>query len=327
MNKLNIAFAGFRHGHIYGLYHLAKTNNRLHIAGAWEEDAESIAEAKNNGVTFTYKTYEELLCDKNIDIVAIGNYYGIRGRMLISALEAGKHVIADKPLCIRREEAEQAEKICREKGLKIGLMLDMRHHKNVLSAMKVIEDGVIGSINNIYFGGQHPLMYGTRPWWYFEDGKHGGTINDIAIHGIDLVRRFTKSEIKEVQAARCWNCFASEKSGFKDSAQFMLELDSGAGVIADVSYSAPDSLGFSMPTYWEFKIWGTKGMLMFHANADGVELYINGAEKMHMAECVDTDGNYLEDFLHDIDADVFENTDSVLKSTKATLAIQEKARS
>ncbi|MBP3361996.1 MAG: Gfo/Idh/MocA family oxidoreductase [Clostridia bacterium] len=325
MKKYNIAFAGFRHGHIYGLYDLVKKYNNINIAGAWEDDAESISEAQQNGVEFTYKTYEELLNDKRVDIVAIGNYYGARGEMVISALKAGKHVIADKPLCIKMEEAESAEKISREQNLKIGLMLDLRHNKNVLSAMRIIENGTIGKINNIYFGGQHPLMYGKRPQWYFEQGNHGGTINDIAIHGIDLVRRFTKSEIKEIKAVHCWNCFAAEKPEFHDSAQFMLELGSGAGVIADVSYCAPDTLGFSMPTYWEFKVWGTAGMLMFNANADGVEMYINGENKMLKMDGVNSESNYLDDFLHDIEADVFDNTDSLLMSTKAALAVQERA--
>ena len=324
MKKYNMAFAGFRHGHIYGLYDLAKKYNNINIVGAWEDDAESIYEARQNGVAFTYKTYEELLADKRVDVVAIGNYYGARGKMVISALEAGKHVIADKPLCIKPEEAELAEKISREKNLKIGLMLDLRHNKNVLSAMKIIENGTIGKINNIYFGGQHPLMYGTRPQWYFEEGKHGGTVNDIAIHGIDLVRRFTKSEIREIKAVRCWNCFASEKPEFPDSAQFMLELDSGAGVLADVSYSAPDTLGFSMPTYWEFKIWGTSGMLMFNVNADGVELYINGKSKMLRVDGMNAESNFLNDFINDIENDIFDNTNSVLMSTKATLAVQGK---
>ena len=322
MRKLNVAFAGFRHAHIFGLYELIKKYDYIQITGAWEEDAESIAAAKRQGVIFNYNTYDDVLNDDNVDIVAIGGCFGERGKMLISALRAGKHVIADKPLCTSLKEAEAAEKISRESKLKIGLMLDMRYNKNVLRAMEIIDSGAIGKINNIYFGGQHPFRYDSRPKWYFENGMHGGTINDIAIHGIDLVRRFSKSEIKEVLAARCWNCFATEEPEFKDSAQLMLKLTNGAGVIGDVSYSAPNSFGFSMPTYWEFKIWGTRGMLTFHANGDGVDIYYDGERDVTHAEGIDAAANYFDDFLMDIRHGLFDNTDSVLLSTKATLKIQ-----
>ena len=37
------------------------------------------------------------------------------------------------------------------------------------------------------FTAQHPLLYGTRAKWYFEEGKHGGSINDIGVHAVTLV--------------------------------------------------------------------------------------------------------------------------------------------
>ncbi len=135
------------------------------------------------------------MSDKNIDAIAIGNYYGARGRMAIDALKFGKHVISDKPLCTSTEELNEIERLADEKNLKVSLMLDLRYSGNVLAARKVIKEGRIGTVNNVYFGGQHPLMYGKRPGWYFEVGKHGGVINDIVIHGIDLICYLTGLEV------------------------------------------------------------------------------------------------------------------------------------
>ncbi len=320
-----MAFAGFRHGHIYGLLNLVKNYENICIAGAWEESEAAKKEAAEYGVTFTYETYEELLADETVDIVAIGDYYGRRGHLVTEALKAGKHVIADKPLCTSMEEAKEAEKLAREKNLKIGLMLDMRYYKNVLKAQEITDSGAIGQINNIYFGGQHPLRYGTRPGWYFEEGKHGGTINDIAVHGMDLVRRFTKSELKCVDSARCWNFYAKEEPDFQDSAQFMVQMQSGAGVIADVSYAAPNSFGTLLPTYWEFKIWGDKGMLQFHTTDEGVEVYLAGETVPRVLTGIASDRNILDDFLEDIEKESFANTDSVLQASFTVLAIQKQA--
>ena len=53
--------------------------------------------------------------------------------------------------------------------------------------------------------------------WYFEEGKHGGTINDIAIHGIDLLRFITGKEFTKVNFAKTWNAFADKEPEFKES--------------------------------------------------------------------------------------------------------------
>ena len=81
------AFAGFRHGHIYRLLDLVLKNENTEIVGAWEENEASKKDAADNhGVTFTYDSYEALLADPAVDVVAIGDYYGRRGAMVIAAL-------------------------------------------------------------------------------------------------------------------------------------------------------------------------------------------------------------------------------------------------
>ena len=102
---MNIAFAGFRHGHIYGLYDKVLSSERVNLAGCFEETENAKNEAKSlRDIDFNYNTYEDILGDENIDIIAIGDYYGKRGRMVIDALKSGKHVICDKPICTSLDE-------------------------------------------------------------------------------------------------------------------------------------------------------------------------------------------------------------------------------
>lgn len=325
---LRIGIAGFRHGHIYSLINAAKNSERAECVGFWEEYPEDIKTAEENyGIKLTHKTYEEMLSDPEIDAIGIGNYYGARGQMAIKALAAGKHVIADKPLCTSLDELEEIKRLSKEKGLKVGLMLDLRHHKNVLAAKKLIDEGKIGEVHNIQFGGQHPLMYGTRPSWYFEEGKHGGVINDIAIHGIDLVSYFTGCKISKILGARTWNAYAKDEPSFRDCGQFMLSLSNGAGVIADISYSVPDTIGYGIPYYWEFKIWGSCGMLSFSASTDGVKLYKNGEKEVLEVLPIETEDNYLEAFIDEVlgKKSSLLSCDEVFDSSEATLLIQKKA--
>lgn len=325
---LRLGFAGFRHGHIFGLYQWASQNQDVSICGAWEDFEEAKDAAKKNfQVEFTHDSYHQMLEDKNIDAIAIGNYYSARGKMAIEALQAGKHVIADKPLCTSLDELDEIERLSAQKNLAVGLMLDMRYHKNVLAAKEIISDGLIGEIHNIQFGGQHPLLYGQRASWYFEEGKHCGVINDIAIHGVDLVRYLTGLELKETLAARCWNAYAQKEPAFLDSAQFMLELSNHAGVIADVSYSVPNSIGFSLPYYWSFQIWGAKGMLSFSASSDGVLLYQDGFDSVQHFDGIQITQNCLQDFMDDISgkSDLILSKTDVIQSSRSTLLIQKQA--
>ena len=52
---------------------------------------------------------------------------------------------------------------------------------------EIILSGELGEVASIHIDGQHPLNPSVRPGWYFEPGKHGGTINDIGIHAFDFV--------------------------------------------------------------------------------------------------------------------------------------------
>lgn len=316
-----IGFAGFRHGHIFGLHNVAKNNDNVEIVAAWEENSEAKSAAEEKGVSFNCGSYEDMLNDSSIDIIAIGDYYGRRGELAIKALKAGKHIIADKPLCTTLEELDEIRSLAKEKNLKVGLMLDLRYNMNILTTKKLVEEGEIGEINNISFGGQHPLYYGSRPSWYFEDGKHGGTINDIAIHAIDVVKNYLHLDLKQVCAARTWNKLADKEPQFKESGQFMLTLSNGAGLIADVSYTIPDKVGFDLPYYWEFKIWGTEGMIAFTISSEYVELYKKTEEKVILCAGTPCDSNYLTDFINDIKGNA-DFTDGILASTEETLVIE-----
>lgn len=320
---MNIAFAGFRHNHIYSLMKWVEKLPDINVVAAWEADEEARKIAESKGAKITHDSYEEMLKIPEIDIVAIGDYYAARGKKAIMALRAGKHVIADKPLCTDLSELDEIERLAKEKNKKVGLMLDLRYRASTVLARDIIKSGKLGKIHNISFGGQHPLSYGKRAQWYFEDGKQGGTINDLAIHGIDLVRYITGANLKRVLSARSWNAYATEVPDFLDSAQFMLELDGGIGLIADVSYASPNGCRFSPKQYWRFTIWGENGVLEFNYNENTVELLQPNTSEPQILSGENVDSNPLKDFIADINGEKVDlNTQNVLKSTRDTLTIQ-----
>ena len=316
---MKLLFNGFRHGHINALYAKAMADGRVSVVGCIEENAEAKIAAKEKlNIEFSEKSYDEWL-SSDIDAVAIGMAYGDRGSAIIKALKAKKQVIADKPICTSLEELEEIERLVTENNLTVACMLDLRYLPQTIKAKEILDSRLLGEVKNVAFNGQHYLDYAHRPTWYFEKGKHGGTINDLAIHGIDLVRMLTGLEFAKTDAARLWNSYAYKTRDFKDSALFMARLENGAGVMADISYSAP-SQAFTMPSYWEFRFWCEKGMLTFNYIDNKVTVYREGESQAEIYEVATDCGDYLDEFINGTS-----DTQSVLKSTKTALLIQKEA--
>ncbi len=320
--SLKFAFAGFRHPHIYALFKRVSQTPGMLVTAAAEDDLQARSEAQKNGVTITHKTTDELLKTCDADIVAVGDYYARRGHLVLEALNRPLHVISDKPLCTGRGELEEIRTLARKMNKRIGCMLDLRSAPNMRSARKAVLEGKIGEIRSVQFNGQHPLNYGTRAGWYFEPGKHGGTINDLAVHALDFIPYVTGLKISNVLAASSRNCAFPEKPFFQTSAQLMFRLENGAGVSGDVSYAAPSFLADS---YWRFTLAGTQGLLEFNYNTPGVVFMNSAGEKEILPAETTPDGmDYFDSFLADINGEKTDlNTESILHTAELSLQLQE----
>ncbi len=319
---MKILFYGFQHGHIFNLYNKVKDNPSLEIVACLEDDAKKREELKETrGIICSTESLEYWL-EKGVDIVAVGDKYGKRGPAIIKALKSGSHVIADKPICTTMAQLEEIKELSLKNNLKVACMLDLRYFSSTQIVKKLIEDNAYGEVKNISFTGQHCIDYAHRPTWYFEEGMHGGTINDLAIHGIDMLYYLTGLKISKIHSARCWNSFADRTPDFLDCAMFMLELENKAGVIADVSYSAPSQV-FTMPTYWDFKIWCKNGMIHYNITSNKVTVYAEGEEGPKTIEFAVPESDYLKDLLNEIKTGASDFTNSVLLATEQTLKIQQ----
>jgi predicted dehydrogenase len=329
---IRLAFVGFRHAHILGMVRHASEAEEFEVVAACEEDgATRAALAAQGEVSITHDDFDDLLASVDCDAVAIGDYYAKRGGLAIRALSAGKHVISDKPPCTRLEELDEMARLSSEKGLCIGCMLDMRDSAPAITARRLIRKGTIGEVHAIAFGGQHPLLLGSRPVWYFEPGKHGGTINDIGIHALDALPWITGRRLTSVDAAHCWNAVAKDYPHFKGAAQLMLRMDNGGGVLGDVSYLAPDSSGYRIPFYWRQTFWGDKGVLEVSSTSDCVTLALDGEEGARQVPLdAGTPGGYLSAFAHDVAGSTGEGelcTEDVLRAARIALLVQSAADS
>ena len=327
---MRLAFIGFRHGHVMGLYRGAVAHSGVEVIAACEEDPQAAAALRAGGtVQLTHERMEDVLTKVECDAIAVGDYFARRGEIVIRALEAGKHVIADKPICTRLDELDRIGHLAAGKGRAVGCLLDLRDTAVFLTMRRVIREGAIGEVHTVLFTAQHPLMFGTRPAWYFEPGKHGGTINDIAIHATDLIPWLTAREIEGVVAARAWNARLPQHPHFQDAAQVMLRLDNNGGAFGDVSYLSPDELGYTAPQYWRVTCHGSDGVVEADYSATSVSLAARGDKTVReiALDPAKPDG-CLEAFMNEIAGRIEPGaltTADVLRASRVALLAQQTA--
>ncbi len=315
-----ILIAGLQHAHIKTLYDKILNTPDCEIVGVYDELYD-----ENFGIKVTHRNFSQMLAECPADILAVGDAYGRRGKLIIEGLKNNLHIISDKPLCISLAELDEIELLARKNSAVIGCMLDLRENTNFYGAKKLIADGVIGKVRSLQFGGQHPLNFGKRPMWYFEENMHGGTINDIAIHALDICEFMLDCEISSFDFAESWNTF-EQMPHFQDGSRVAFTMTNGCRCMGEVSYFAPDVSGFSTPFYWRFTVWGEKGVLEFNYNDDGINAAFCGEEGMKKFAGSVNEWTDLSSFIAEIDGKIPPlNTQHVLKISRKCLELQQKS--
>ncbi len=294
-----------------------------------EEDAAMREKlAGDQRVRLTHTDYRAMLAEVACDAVVVGEWFGKRGRVVLDCLAAGRHVLADKPMCTTLAEHDEIVRLATAKKLTVGMMLDMRDSGVFRKVRDLVRGGEVGEVRAASLEGQHPLLPGVRAAWYHEAGKHGGTVNDLAIHGLDLVVWLTGLRVRRVTAARVWAAGVPADSHFQNAGQFMVELENGAGIMGDVSYISPSSQGYTLPMYWRLTLWGSLGVLETTLNAPEIRLFKEG-EKTGRGVPVGpaNPGGYLAAFLQEMRGVAVGGLTSaeIFRASRAALVAQEAA--
>lgn len=298
-----VAFAGFRHAHLLEVYRTTRALPELQIVAASEEDAQVRAHVQREaGVTVTHHSHEELLKTVEFDVLVVGEVFARRGALTLRALKAGKHVLSDKPICTTLTELRQIAAAAASIDRAVAGVLELRYAGVFLRLRELVRTGALGAIHAAAFSGQHPLLLGSRPSWYFLPGAHGGTLNDLAIHALDLLPWLTGQGFRRICAARCWNAGLPQHPEFRNCGQLMLEMHGGTGVIGDVSYLSPDGFGYRLPLYWRFTLWGEEGAVEGGLNSPALAVYPRAGSQPEMVMPLPTvPGGYWRSLLESLD--------------------------
>jgi predicted dehydrogenase len=158
--------------------------------------------AKLLGIPNAY-TFDDMLKQSDIDVVHICTPNFLHFAQAKAVLLAGKHVICEKPLAVKIDEAEELVSLAAEKGLVNAVHFNLRYYPMVRQMKMMREKGELGDVYSVmgsYL--QDWLFLQTDYNWRLEPDKSGDSraIADIGSHLLDITEYVTGLKITEVMA-------------------------------------------------------------------------------------------------------------------------------
>jgi len=260
-------------------------NEKSKLAALADPAADRVADlAKRYGAT-AYTDYKEMLAKADIDAVVVAGPNALHAQQTIDSLNAGKHVLCEKPMATTREDAramiQAAEK--NRKYLMIGL--NQRLMPPHVKAKEILDSGRLGNVLSFRTAFKHP---GPEGWsvdagrsWFFKKGQaYMGVTGDLGVHKADLMRWLLGQEFTEVGG------FISTLDK-RDAEGNLLDLDDNAYLTLKTSGGIIGSMILSWTNYGAEEnytvIYCQKGVLGLGVDPvyGVIASYANGDRELH----------------------------------------------
>ena len=205
-----------------------------------------------------YTDYHELLARKDIDAVSVCVPSGLHAQVAIDAMQAGKHVLVEKPIAITLEDADRMIEVSQSAGRTLGVVLQNRYNHPLQALRQAIDEGKLG---RLHLGNACVRWY--RPQSYYEDGWHGtwamdgGALMNQSIHHIDALQWL----MGPVHSVYAYTATLAHKMEAEDVGVAVVRFASGAlATIEGSTLTWPQNLEGSVAVFGEHgsvKIGGT----------------------------------------------------------------------
>ena len=206
--------------------------NRLHaVASRKQETAD--AYARQWKIPLAFGSYEAMLASPDVDVVYNPLPNHLHAEWTIKAMQAGKHVLCEKPFALTVEEVDSVEKVAKETGRFVAEAFMYRHHPQTLKVKNMVDDGVLGKIKLIR--GSFTYQFTREDNYRAVPDMGGGALWDIGCYPLSYARAMLGMEPLEVFG---WQVKGA--SGIDDS--FMAQMRFQGDVFAqfDCSFVVPN---------------------------------------------------------------------------------------
>ncbi|MEE0928203.1 MAG: Gfo/Idh/MocA family oxidoreductase [Acutalibacteraceae bacterium] len=197
-----------------------------------------------------YTDYRELLKDKTIDVVHVCTPNRSHSFITVDALEAGKHVMCEKPMAINSKEAKKMLDAAKRTGKKLSIGYQSRFRPDAQYLKKEADSGIFG---DIYYAKATALRRRAVPTWgvflnEYEQG--GGPLIDIGTHALDLTL-WTINNYKPkyclgttyhklntaTEQGNMWGNWDIDKFTVEDSAFGFIVMENGATIVLESAWA------------------------------------------------------------------------------------------
>ena len=214
------------------------------------EKAEAAAKQYGTPDAKVYEDYKKLLEDKTIDVVHVLTPNRAHSFIAVDALEAGKHVMCEKPMAINSEEAKKMLDAAKRTGKKLTIGYQNRQRNDSLYLKQEAIDGTFG---DIYYAKATAIRRRAVPTWgvflnEYEQG--GGPLIDIGTHALDLTLWImdnykpkycvgtTYHKLNhQTNSGNAWGDWDPAKFTVEDSAFGFVVMENGATIVLESAWA------------------------------------------------------------------------------------------
>ncbi|WP_191562152.1 Gfo/Idh/MocA family protein [Metabacillus idriensis] len=286
---MKIGIISFAHMHAASYAEHVTAHADIELTAIWDDNFDR---GNKMAERFSCEYYADLKSFLELDLAAvvICSENANHKEHVIAAAKAKKHILCEKPISTNIKDAEEMIRVCKQEEVILQIAFPVRFVPAIQRVREVIQSGALGEIVAI-----EATNHGQMPggWFVQKELSGGGAAVDHIVHVMDLIRWMTKEEVKEVYAELDTRFY---DIGVEDCGIVTLELQSGAIVTIDPSWSRPGSF----PAWGDvtMEIVGTKGRITLDAFKQHLVFFNDQAKKMqHIGWGDDMDHGLVLDFI------------------------------
>jgi predicted dehydrogenase len=175
---------------------LRKSKRNTLLAVASRDRSKAEAYAGRHKIPRAYGSYADLLSDPDIDVIYNPLPNSLHAEWTVKALEAGKHVLCEKPLALSVEEVDAMSTAAEKHGKIVTEALMYRSHAQTLKVREIVQGGKLGQVKMVRgtftFSGVAPGNYRLDP------AMGGGALWDVGVYPLSFTRFVLEAEPLEV---------------------------------------------------------------------------------------------------------------------------------
>lgn len=252
-----------------------KKHPQVEVVAIAEPDVARADWAKSEFNVTAYPSGTEMLAKESLDIVSVCTPNKFHKPLTIEALEAGCHVLCEKPMAMNAEESAEMLEVAKRTGKRLMINFSYRFTEQATALKQQVDAGILGEI---YFGRTVWLRRRGMPkfggWFGIKEMSGGGPLIDLGVHRLDLALWLMNYPKPKWVMGSAYNPIASalakaqgKEFDVEDFAAAMIKFENGASLEVEASWAS----NIAESELMETRLLGTKAGLVQRNVGEGYQ--------------------------------------------------------